>query len=117
VIDAQGNPRLPALLALGEGVDLPAAGQTNLLVEYQIHNLSDADFANSIPAVTATQVLLRTLAPQFGYDPSDVASFNNKFRNVVYAFLSPERLSILYSNGGLSAVRREVSKLKALHLI
>src|SRR5207302_798758 len=42
VLDAQGNPRLPALRSLGEGVDLPAAGQTNLLVEYQIHNLSDA---------------------------------------------------------------------------
>jgi hypothetical protein len=117
VSDAQGNPRLPALLALGEGVDLPAAGQTNLLVEYQIHNLSDADFVNSIAAVTETQVLLRTLAPQFGYDPNDVATFNNKFRSVVYSFLSPERLSILYSNGGLSAVRREVNKLKALHLI
>jgi len=117
VRDAQGNLRLPALLALGEGVDLPAAGQTNLLLEYQIHNLSDADFVNSIPAVTESQVLLRSLAPQFGYDPADVANYNNKFRNVVYAFLSPERLSILYSNGGLSAVSREVAKLRALHII
>jgi hypothetical protein len=116
VTDAQGNLRLPALSALGEGVDLPASGQTNLLLEYQIHNLSDADFVNSIPAVTESQILLRTIAPQFGYDPTDVANYNNRFRNVVYAFLSPERLSILYSNGGLSAVSREVSKLKVLRI-
>jgi hypothetical protein len=66
--------------------------------------------------VTESQILLRTIAPQFGYDPTDVANYNNRFRNVVYAFLSPERLSILYSNGGLSAVSREVSKLKVLRI-
>ncbi len=117
VQDAQGNFRLPPLLALGEGVDLPAAGQTNLLIEYQIHNLSDADFTNSIPAVTESQVLLAQLAPQYGYDPANVATFNNKFRNVVLAFLSPERLSVLYSNGGLAAVKQEVDKLQRLRLI
>jgi len=117
VTDAHGNLRLPALVALGNGVDLPAAGQTNLLLEYQIHNLSDADFTNSIPAVTETQVLLQTLAPQFGFDPADVTTYNNKFRNVVFAFLSPERLATIYSNGGLAAVTREVSKLKRLHVI
>ena len=117
VQDAQGNFRLPPLLNLGDGVDLPAAGQTNLLIEYQIHNLSDADFTNSIPAVTESQALLAQLAPQYGYDPSDAAVFNNKFRNVVLAFLSPERLSILYSNGGLAAVKREVDKLQHLRLI
>jgi hypothetical protein len=114
VTDGQGNLRLPALRALGEGVDLPAAGQTNLLVEYQIHNLSDADFVNSIPSVTETQVLLSRLAPQFGFDPADTTTYNNRFRNVVLAFLSPERLAILYSNGGLAAVSKEVAKLKPL---
>lgn len=114
VRDGQGNLRLPALRALGEGVDLPAAGQTNLLVEYQIHNLSDADFVNSIPSVTETQVLLSQLAPQFGFNPADTATYNNQFRNVVLAFLSPERLAILYSNGGLAAVSKEVTKLRAL---
>lgn len=117
VRDAQGNLRLPALQRLGEGVDLAAAGQTNLLLEYQIHNLSDADFVNSIPAVTETQVLLSTLAPQFGFDPTNVATYNNQFRNVVLAFLSPERLAVLYSGGGLNAVSKEVSKLRALHII
>src|SRR5579864_7547096 len=57
VIDGSGRLRLPPLAALGNGVNLPAAGQTNLLVEYQIHNLSDADFVNSIPVVTEAQVL------------------------------------------------------------
>ena len=117
VQDAQGKLRLPPLLSLGEGVDLPAAGQTNLLIEYQIHNLSDADFSNSIPAVTESQVLLAQLAPQYGYDPANVTVFNNKFRNVVLAFLSPERLSVLYTNGGLAAVKREVDKLQRLRVI
>ncbi len=117
VRDAQGNLRLPPLRALGEGVDLPAAGQTNLLLEYQIHNLSDADFVNSIPGVTETQVLLSKLAPQFGFDPADVTTYNNRFRNVVLAFLSPERLAVLYSEGGLAAVSKEVARLRALHVI
>jgi hypothetical protein len=83
VQDAQGKFRLPPLLSLDEGVDLPAAGQSNLLIEYQIHNLSDADFSNSIPAVTESQVLLARLAPAYGYDPADVTVYNNKYRNVV----------------------------------
>ena len=117
VQDAQGKFRLPPLLDLGEGVDLPSAGQTNLLLEYQIHNLSDADFSNSIPAVTESQVLLAQLAPAYGYDPGNVTVFNNKFRNVVFAFLSPERLEILYTNGGLAAVKREIDKLQRLRII
>ena len=117
VQDAQGKFRLPPLLSLDEGVNLPAQGQTNLLIEYQIHNLSDADFSNSIPAVTQTQVILAQLAPAYGYDASNVAVFNNKFRNVVYAFLSPERLEILYTNGGLSAVKREIDKLQHLRVL
>src|SRR5579872_1186772 len=115
--DTQGNLRLPALAALGDGLNLPAAGQTNLLLEYQIHNLSDADFVNSIPAVTEAQVLLKAVAAQFGFDPADVATYNNKFRNVVLAYLSPEHLSTVYSNDGLQGVIREVGKLRALHII
>jgi len=115
--DAQGKFRLAPLLSLGEGVDLPAAGQTNLLLEYQIHNLSDADFINSIPAVAESQALLAALAPQYGFDPTNVTTYNNKFRNVVLAFLSPERLATLYSNGGLPAVKREIDKLQRLHAI
>jgi len=117
VQDAQGKFRLPPLLSLGEGVDLTAQGQSNLLIEYQIHNLSDADFTNSIPAVTESQVLLAQLAPAYGYDASNVSVFNNEFRNVIFAYLSPERLEILYTHGGLQAVKREIDKLQRLRLI
>ncbi len=116
-LDAQGHLRLPALLSLEQGVNLPAVGQTNLLVEYQIHNLSDADFVNSIPSVTVVQVLLQKIAPQFGFDPANLSVYNNNFRNVVLAYLSPERLAILYGNGGLAEVSKEVTKLRARHII
>jgi len=117
VVDGSGRLRLPPLAALGAGVNLHAAGQTNLLVEYQIHNLSDADFVNSIPAVTQVQVLLQQVAPSFGYDPADVARYNNIFRNVVLSYLSPERLMMIYDKSGLEEVVEEVSKLRRLHAI
>jgi hypothetical protein len=117
VADGSGHLRLPPLAALGAGVNLPAAGQTNLLVEYQIHNLSDSDFVNSIPAVTQVQVLLQQIAPGFGYDPNDVARYNNFFRNVVLSYLSPERLMMVYDTNGLEELVEEVSKLRRLHLI
>ena len=116
VKDGSGNYRLPPLYALG-GVNLNTSGQTNLLVEYQIHNLSDADFINSIPAVTEVQVLLQNIAPNFGYNPSDTATYNNNFRNVVLFYLSPERLMMIYAKQGLSAVTSEVQNLRHLHLI
>jgi hypothetical protein len=46
-----------------------------------------------------------------------VTVFNNEFRNVVLAYLSPERLEILYTNGGLPAVKKEIDKLQRLRLI
>ena len=117
VTDGNGHLRLPPIAALGQGVNLPAAGQTNLLVEYQIHNLSDADFVNSIPAVTQVQVLLQQIAPTFGYNPADVTRYNNFFRNVVLAYLSPERLMMIYDKQGLDEVVEEVGKLRRLQVI
>jgi hypothetical protein len=117
VTDTSDHLRLPPLASLGAGVNLPAAGQSNILVEYQIHNLSDADFVNSIPAVTQVQVLLQQIAPGFGYDPNDLARYNNFFRNVVLAYLSPERLMMIYDKSGLDEVVEEVSKLRRLHVI
>ena len=51
-VDQKGNFRLPALRKLGD-VDLPGATptQVNLLTEYTLHNLSDADFTYSGPAI------------------------------------------------------------------
>jgi hypothetical protein len=109
--DASGNLRLPPLRQLGR-IDLPAAGQTNALAEYTIHNLSDADFTFSIPAVTSAQVVLATLAPRFGFDPADTARYNTRFRNVALSHLSAERLLILYGNGGLEAVTAELETLR-----
>jgi hypothetical protein len=80
-------------------------------------NLSDADFVNSIPAVTQVQVLLQQIAPNFGYDPADTSRYNNFFRNVVLAYLSPERLMMIYDKGGLEEVVDEVSRLRRLHVI
>lgn len=117
VLDGSGHLRLPPLFDLGAGVNLPATGQTNLLVEYQIHNLSDADFVNSIPAVTETQVLLQAIAPKFGFNPADVANYNNFFRNVVLSYLSPERLMMIYAKQGLDEVVEEINKLRRFHVI
>ncbi|MEA3181188.1 MAG: hypothetical protein QOI59_4711 [Gammaproteobacteria bacterium] len=90
---------------------------TDIRVALSYHNLSDADFSNSIAAVTESQVLLASLAPKYGFDPANVTTYNNKFRNVVLAYLSPERLSVLYTNGGLPAVQREIDKLQRVHAI
>ncbi|MBV9565659.1 MAG: hypothetical protein JOY90_35180 [Bradyrhizobium sp.] len=117
VTDNGGHFRLPPLATLGDGVNLTASDQSNVLVEYQIHNLSDADFVNSIAAVTQVQILLQRLAPRFGYDVADATRYNNNFRNVVLAYLSPERLMMIYGKKGLEAVAEEVDKLKRLNLI
>lgn len=114
--DNLGNLRLPALKDLGS-LDLLSAGQSNLLIEYQIHNLSDADFVNSIPAVAISQVVLASLAPLYGYTPSDVANYNNKFRNVVLSYFSGERIEMIYGHAGQDGVRAEVDKLRARGLI
>ena len=114
--DAHGNLRLPALRKLGD-IDLADLGQTNVLAEYTLHNLSDADFTYSGPAVGAAQTILQTLAPLYGYDPSNVAVYNNGFRNPVLSFLTAERILMIYSEQGLAGVQTEIDKLKKNHII
>jgi len=109
--DANGNYRLPALRSTGE-VDLIAAGQTNILTEYELHNLSDADFTFSGPAVAADQLVLAQIAPAFGYDSADVPVYNQKFRNVVLANYSAERLYSIYQAAGVAGVQAEVQLLR-----
>jgi hypothetical protein len=46
-----------------------------------------------------------------------VARYNNFFRNVVFSYLSPERLMMIYDKQGLEEVVEEVSKLRRLHVI
>src|ERR1700741_1318812 len=58
-VDGSNHLRLPALRQLGNNVDLANAGQTNVLAEYTLHNLSDADFTYSGPAIDIDNVLLQ----------------------------------------------------------
>lgn len=114
--DAQGRLRLPQLRQLG-GVDLLAGSSslshTNTLAEYVLHNISDSDFTLTGPAVTEIQSVLASVASRFGFNPSDAANYNNKFRNKVLAYISAERLLILYGNGGPDAVAAEINKFKS----
>jgi hypothetical protein len=111
IVDKQGHFRLPALRQLGNNVDLANTGQTNVLAEYTLHNLSDADFTYSGPAVVALNTILQTLAPDFGYNPADPNYLLN-FRNPVFSFLTGERLMIIYSEKGSDGVRAEVQKVR-----
>jgi hypothetical protein len=114
--DKQGNFRLPALRQLSNTVNLNDAGQTNVLAEYTLHNLSDADFTYSGPAVVAINTVLQTLAPQFDVDPADPNYLLN-FRNPVLSFLTAERLLIIYSEKGSEGVKAEVQKLREAGVI
>jgi len=115
--DAAGNPRLAAVRKLGD-IDLNAGTepQENSLVEYVLHNLSDADYVFTGPAAGTVKLVLDALAPEYGYNPKD-ADYLFRFRHTALTYLSAERLHIVYSNGGLSAVRKELDKLKRLKLI
>jgi len=111
VRDAQGNLRLPPLRHLGE-IDLIAAGQLNVLAEYVHHNISDSDFTLTGPAVAIAQILLRELAARYGYDPVDVGRYNRMYRNPALSYLSGERLLIMYSQGGIALITRELDLLR-----
>ena len=117
-LDRAGNLRLPALRKLG-GIDLNSASpsQPNLLAEYSLHNLSDSDFTYSAPAILSAQFILEKLAADFGYNPADVARYNNHFRNVVLSNLTAERLLILYSARGINGVRDRLKELRVQGII
>lgn len=116
IVDAKGNFRLPALRKLGD-VDLADLGQTNVLAEYTLHNLSDADFTYSGPAITAAQTILQTLAPRYGYDPANASVYNNSYRNPALSFLTGEHILMLYSGRGLAGVQAELDGLRRAHVI
>lgn len=117
VRDGAGNLRLPLRQHAPGQLDLNAAGQVNVTVEDAIHNLSDADFVFSIPAVAEAQVVLQALASRYGYDPADAARYTAKFRNPALSFLSAERVLILYTTQGLSAVQAELDLLRDMGAI
>lgn len=82
-------------------------------IEDSIHNLSDADFVASIPAMNIAESILKQLAPEFGFDPADAARYNNRFRNRVLSKLTAERLLMIYTNSGLEGVRTEIKRTSA----
>jgi hypothetical protein len=118
IVDPQGRPRLPPLR---RSADLPIQqslpDEPNLLVEYVLHNLSDADHSFTGSALSEVQIVLETVARRFGYDPRDAAVYNIRFRNPVLANLSAERLQILYVGGGVDAVVGEIERLKQAGII
>jgi hypothetical protein len=62
------------------------------------------------------EVLMRAVARNLGYDTPDRTAYNNKFRNIVLAYIGPERLMSLYGRQGLDATVKEVKKLKIRRL-
>lgn len=112
IADKHGRLRLPPVRKLGS-IDLLNADppQTNLLAEYTISNLSDSDFTFSVPAVKTAQIILRELAPEFGFGDADSATYNNDYRNPILSFLTAERLLMIYGEHGLEGVRNEIRKL------
>ena len=91
--------------------------QPNMLFEYVLHNLSDADYTFTGPAAAQADLFLRVLAPKFGADPADARRYNTEYRNPALAHLSAERLQILYAAGGIGRVEAEVAKLKGAGLL
>jgi hypothetical protein len=116
--DKHGRPRLPPVRKLGS-LDLLNAdpSQTNLLAEYSLHNRSDADISFSIPSVKTVEIILRELAPDFGFDPEDTARYNNGFRNLVLSCLTAEHLMMIYSEKGLEGVRSELAELRGRKIL
>src|SRR5260370_14837974 len=117
-LDPQAPLPLPPLPHLGEGNSNAALpSPTNLLAEYPLHAISDADSTLTEPAVTIDQVILRTLAPEFGFDPSQAAAYNNGFPNPVFSFLTAERILIIYGNSGLHGLRAAINNLRKRGII
>jgi hypothetical protein len=111
--DQSGQLRLPPMREMRSvAMQSLLPNEPSLLMEYVLHNLSDADFTFTGPAATEAGILLKSLAPRFGYNPNDAAAFNTGFRNPVLAHLSAERLQIIYASKGLEAVAAEIEKLK-----
>ena len=118
VKDDLGRLRLPPVRQLGSvAIQKALPNEPNLLVEYVLHNLSDADYTYTGPAVAEAQLLLRILAQRFGYDMNDTAVFNTKFRNPVLSTFSAERLQIIYAGKGIDGVSGELEKLKRAGMI
>jgi hypothetical protein len=116
--DATGRLRLAALRSLGSiNIQASLPNQPNMLYEYVLQNLSDADYTYTGTASVQSDLLLRTLAPKFGYDAAQATRFNTEYRNKVLANLSAERMLMLYATLGIDRVEAEIVKLKTAGVI
>jgi hypothetical protein len=113
--DSSDAFRLPIVRQLG-GIDLNAAGRTNFLVEYTLHNISDGDWILAEPVVDLAELILSKLAATYSQDPKN-ADYVAKYRNPALTYLSAERIVMLYSNGGLPEVKKELDRLRLLRVI
>ena len=82
------------------------------LPEYSVHNLSDADFVFSVPAVSEAEAQLKQVASEFGYDASG-PDYNVRFRNPALSYLTAERIVLIGAKGLLV----ELKKLRASKII
>ena len=98
------------------GIQQSLPDRPNVLVEYVLHNMSDADYPFTGAVIVEVQVLLRKIAGQFGYDENDTANYNTKFRNPVLSQFSAERLQIIYA-ARYRRQRRRSRKLKQAGMI
>jgi len=115
-VDSSGQRRLAPIDAAPAG-DPDAVTPANLRVEYSLHNLSDADYLFSGPAVASDEVLLAWLAPAFGYDPKEAATYNNRYRNPVLSQLSAERVQIECATRGVGWLRAQLQRLRRAGVI
>lgn len=95
----------------------PALAGGHLIPEYTMMQLSDSDYTFANPAIRDVEVLLTELAPEFGFNPSDAAAYNNRFRNVVMSWYSGERLHMIYTTSGMDGLRTALRLLRKRGII
>lgn len=100
----------PAVRRLGD-FDLNAAPSTQCFTISGMPTSPSPDWLRA-----ASRWFCKTWRPNSACNPS-AADYLVKFRNPALTYLSAERLFILYSNGGLDAVRKELGKLRRIAVI
>ena len=65
------------------------------------------------PPVSEVAKVLSSVASQFGFNPAETVNYNNKFRNKVLAYISAERLLLIYASTGVDGVVAEITKFKS----
>jgi hypothetical protein len=116
--DNEGRLRIPPVHSSSNKEHTASTPKgSHMMAEYALHQLADGDYSFSNPAAYDADDLLEKLAPEFGFDPKERATYNLRFRNPALAYLSSERLAIVYSNAGLQGVRIELQRLRKKKLI